>query len=164
MQLFGRKAKEQSGTPSEVPPELQPYYGKPSLWSRIRRVLPVVTLVLIIAAIGVAAALWWRHEHPAKAPGTQTATNQPKPSAPSSQTPSPTSPSTPQPQQPTPAAPNPAAPSTPQAQPTAPPQQPGTIPNTGPGTGALLAALGTGVAGVMLHYGIQLRRLRSSQR
>jgi hypothetical protein len=66
MRIFGRKANQQSTTPSaaQVPPELQPYYGRPSLGTRLRRVglfiLPVLAALALIAAL-IAGGMWLKH-------------------------------------------------------------------------------------------------------
>ena len=66
MRIFGRKANQQSTTTPgpDVPPELQPYYGRPSLGVRLRRiglfVLPVVAALALIVAL-IAGGMWLKH-------------------------------------------------------------------------------------------------------
>lgn len=63
MWIFGKKANQQSES-SDVPPELRPYYGTPSMGTRLRRaslfVLPVLAAIVLIVAL-IAGGLWIRH-------------------------------------------------------------------------------------------------------
>lgn len=62
MRLFGRRANQQSAT--EVPPELQQYYGTPTVGTRFRRaslfVLPIVAFLVVLGLV-LGGAVWMRH-------------------------------------------------------------------------------------------------------
>ncbi len=167
MRLFGRKANQQSAT--EVPPELQPYYGQPKRqvwWDRARLfILPVLAVVLLAgAAIG---AVIWAHSHTISNPfhkstsSSQTARNSPgsdgskKSQPPSSSATSGTSSQSPS------SSDNSSQQSSSSAQTTA-SSSANNIPNTGPSDTALLISGMMGVLGMAAYHARQLRRAKQN--
>lgn len=186
MRIFGRKANQQSTTPTapDVPPELQPYYGRPSLAMRLRRVglfvLPVIAALALIAAL-IAGGMWLRHrsDQSSNKVATNQSTSQ-KPTTNSNQNQGSNSsqsqnqgnnqsqPAAPQPTNTSPNNSSSANNSTSQ-QPSGNAQQPGTnssgatpanIPNTGPDAGMYLLALVMASIATVTAYVRQLKTVR----
>lgn len=90
MRIFGRKANQHSASIAgpDVPPELQPYYGRPSLAVRLRRiglfVLPVVAALALIVAL-IAGGMWLKNRADENSHKVATSQSTPKSSAGSSQ-------------------------------------------------------------------------------
>lgn len=183
MALFGRNSSQQSAM-ADVPPELRPYYERPTLGARLRRaalfVLPLL-VVLILVAGAVWGLVWLNRHKPAASSKTsngQTSqqsaqNNQPSSGGSSqqgSQNQNSNNPSSSQQNQPTNQN-QPSPQSTGGTQPTtgtsgtAPstgssPQ--GSIPNTGPGDSILTVSIVAGAAGAAAFHVRQVRRAKQN--
>ena len=181
MRIFGRKANQQSASPAapNVPPELQPYYGRPSLGTRLRRiglfVLPVVAALALVVAL-IAGGMWIKNrsdENKPKVATSQSTTQKPatnnedsnkpqngsnpnqseesQPSSNSSNSPGSTNDSNSTNE----STGQPSASSNTSSQ-----SSPSNIPSTGPDSGMYLVALAMAIAGTALAYLRQLKTIR----
>lgn len=171
MRLFGRRANQQSAT--EVPPELQQYYGQPTLGTRLRRaslfVLPILAFLVVLGVV-LGGAIWLRHHKLSDLPQTisRQTTKAPKPapnkaSAPSTSEPSQSDQQSSQTTQPgqsqTIGSSQQTADNT--TQPQASTNSEATIPNTGPGEMTFVFAAMAALIGAAAFHIRQMRSARS---